>query len=70
VLVEGEAKKADASSAQQLLTGRTDENKRILFSQITGAETLRAGDFATVQVTGVTGHTLRGHGLRKLSGLA
>ena len=79
-----------------MLTGRTDSNKRIVFTASPlahgadegaaspaaalagggrggGGETgggelvLRAGDYAEVAVSAVTGHTLRGRALRRSS---
>mmetsp|Transcript_35245 Transcript_35245/g.45452 ORF Transcript_35245/g.45452 Transcript_35245/m.45452 type:complete len:565 (+) Transcript_35245:28-1722(+) len=63
VLVEGDARKKVEGVT---LTGRTDTNKRVLFTNIDGTE-LRAGDYAEVRITAVTGHTLRGQGLKRSS---
>jgi hypothetical protein len=95
VLVEGSARKQGAGGGE-VLTGRTDSNKRIVFTASPlahgadegaaspaaalaggggggGGETgggelvLRAGDYAEVAVSAVTGHTLRGRALRRSS---
>lgn len=55
VLVEGAARK----SAGQL-TGRTDGNKRVVFSHTPHAPPPRPGEYAVVRVHSATGHTLRG----------
>ncbi len=92
VLVEGGAKRQLPGGSGPALTGRTNNNKRIVFSNLVttssssftftsssssmdgmrmqsesnvgGLESssplLKAGDYAEVVVTGVTGHTLRG----------
>ena len=67
VLVEGPARKAVAAGqAAASLTGRTDTNKRLVFSA-SREYALVAGDYAAVRVTDVTGHTLRGEALHRSS---
>jgi tRNA A37 methylthiotransferase MiaB len=55
VLVEGPARKS-----AQLLTGRTDGNKRVVFAPARGRESPRVGEYAVVRIHQATGHTLRG----------
>mmetsp|Transcript_6441 Transcript_6441/g.9422 ORF Transcript_6441/g.9422 Transcript_6441/m.9422 type:complete len:640 (-) Transcript_6441:835-2754(-) len=71
VLVEGRSRKSEDQ-----LSGRTDQNKRILFpnescqSQLSGDKAmvfLKAGDYAVVQVVEARGHTLRGRALWRTS---
>mmetsp|Transcript_39999 Transcript_39999/g.78728 ORF Transcript_39999/g.78728 Transcript_39999/m.78728 type:complete len:374 (-) Transcript_39999:275-1396(-) len=60
------------------LTGRTDTNKRVVFSDLPEASAaaasssaaacgLRAGDYVEVEVVEATGHTLRGRALKRSS---
>lgn len=61
VLVEGPARRGGENKAQQVLTGRTDTGKRIVFTAVEPLKpALQPGDYAQVFVTAVTGHTLRG----------
>jgi len=69
--VEGTSRKSEDK-----LSGRTDQNKRILFpneacqSQLSGDKAmvfLKPGDYAVVQVIEARGHTLRGRALWRTS---
>ena len=65
VLVEGPAKRNSADNP--ILTGRTDGNKRVVFSvssKTQGEEMfslIKQGDYVAVKITEATGHTLRGN---------
>jgi MiaB/RimO family radical SAM methylthiotransferase len=76
VLVEGESKKS--TTDQPSWSGRTDQNKRVVFpeetcwNQIPTNENavqvqLTPGDFAVVEITEARGHTLRGKPLWRSS---
>lgn len=55
VLVEGGARRAPGA-----LTGRTDGNKRVVFTVPPGERTPAVGEYAVVHIAEATGHTLRG----------
>lgn len=66
VLIEGDARRKVEGNTT--LTGRTDTNKRVLFSNLSESSPgLIAGEYAEVKITGVTGHTLRGEALCRSS---
>ena len=81
VLVEGAARKnlpaearapgaAKSAAAVRALTGRTDTNKRLVFSDLeapASAPPLAAGDYCEVEVRAATGHTLRGAAVRRVA---
>ncbi|KAI2489429.1 Uncharacterized protein family UPF0004 [Fragilaria crotonensis] len=69
VLVEGESKKSTIESPRW--SGRTDQNKRVVFSKEPCFESiannvrvdLEPGDYAVVKISEARGHTLRGRAL-------
>jgi tRNA-2-methylthio-N6-dimethylallyladenosine synthase len=62
VLVEGSSKRSDAD-----LSGRSDENERVLFPRPEGSETVQAGDYVVVKVTSGNTMTLKGEYVKQSS---